>query len=430
MSNFDIQLHSGQLQIFQDAHKVRVFLAGRRTGKSRLMTYELLLAALNFPGRTNMASPERVLGALPTLTQARKVLWTPLKNICEQTAISKYVKAISNTEYRIQFEGHKPDIVIAGSDNDGAGLRGLRLVFAGLDEFQSYKPGIWDSVIYPSMSDTPGSRALITGTPLGKNSYFHEVYQRAEKFPDIYASFQMPTWTNPTIDPLEIEMARKTLPPKIFRQEYDASWESNEFAVYTELDENENRCDRLPDSFDQVLLAVDHGDVHPAIVLWGRSENTWYYIDGYAPNDGLVVAQPFIDAKLVELASRWQPMGSYADPSRPAAILNMRALGNKHSLLGLKRSLAAYNNIADGVNQFHSLIFQRRIKIPREDLTRGRKHHVSGDEFYNQLSNYHYKIDKDGVVTDKIADGQIDHLGDATRYLFARKKANSDNLGV
>lgn len=421
----DISLHKGQLEIFQNNKKVRVACMGRRFGKSRLMTYELLLAALQFPGQTNLASPERVLGALPTLTQARKILWTPLKNLCEQTDISKYVRNISNTEFKIEFEGRKPDIVIAGAnDQDGSGLRGNRLYFAGLDEFQGYRPGIFDAVIYPALADTRNSRALITGTPLGKTNCFYEMYQRAEKFPEVYASFNMPTWTNPTIDPKEVDMARLTLPPKLFRQEYNASFESNEFAVFTELDEIENRCDRLPDSFDKVTLGIDFGDVHPSIVVWGALDNVHYYIDGWNPS-GSVVPQPIFDAKLVELAARWQPIGSFADPSRPASILSIRSLGSTHDLIGLKRCVQGYNKIEDGNNQLHSLIFQRRIKIPKEDLSDGKRSHISPDVFFNQLANYHYLVDKEGNVTEKIAPNQMDHTVDATRYNFARKQGSS-----
>lgn len=425
----DISLHRGQIEIFKDDRKIRVAVMGRRFGKSRLMTYELLLASLNFPGKTNLASPERVLCALPTLTQAKKILWQPLVNLCTQTEISKYVRNINRSDFKIEFENGKPDIIVTGAnDNNGDGMRGSRLYFVGLDEYQNMRPGMFDAVVYPAMADTKGSRALITGTPMGKTNVLYEMFQRAEAYPDVYAAFNMPTWTNPTIDPTEIEMARKTLPPKLFNQEYNATFQSNEFAVFTELDEVENRCDHLPDSFDQVVVGLDHGDVHPAIVVWGRLGHNWYYIDGYSPNDGMVVPQPFLDAKLVELASKWQPVGTFADPSRPAAILNMRSLGEKHKLIGLKRTVAAYNNIQDGNNQLHSLIFQRRILIPREDITNGRRHHVSGDDFYNQLANYHYKIDKDGVVTDKIADGQNDHLCDSTRYAFARKQGNAANL--
>ncbi len=421
MSNFEISLHKGQQLIFNDPHKVRVFLAGRRTGKSKLMTYELLLAALRFQGRTDLTSPQRVLGALPTLTQARRILWTPLINLLEQTSLSKYVKSISKTEFRIQFEGGKPDIIIAGAnDQDGASLRGNRFWFCGLDEFQHYKPGVFDAAIYPAMSDTKGSRALITGTPLGKGSYFHEIYQRAEKYPDVYASFQMPTWTNPCIDPVEIEVARRTLPPKLFDQEFNANWNSNEFAIYSELDEVENRCDRLPSSFDKVVMGLDHGDTNPAIVVLGCLDNVWYFLEAWSPS-GSVIPTPYLEAKLVEFASRWQPVATFCDPSRPSSILSVRSLGKKHGLIGLAKAVAGYNPIQEGNNQVHSLIFQRRYMIPREDTTRGRKDHVSGDKFFQLMSSYHYLVDKDGLVTDKVAPNQPDHTQDANRYILARK---------
>lgn len=423
MAGLDIKLHAGQLKIYQDKHKIRTAVMGRRFGKSKLMTYELLLASLGFPGKTDLTSPEKVLCALPTLVQAKKVIWQPLVNLATQTELSKYVRNVNKSEYRITFEGRKPDIVVTGAnESSGDGLRGSRFWFVGLDEYQDMKPGIFDAVIAPAMADTKGSRALITGTPKGRTNVLYEMYERAEKFPDTYASFNMPTSCNPTIDREEIARAKLTLPPKLFRQEFESSFESNEFAIYTELDEQENRCDRLPDNFDKVVMGIDWGDTHPAIVVWGELDNYWYYIDGWSPDGSAVIPQPLFDAKLVELASRWQPVGSFADPSRPASILNVRTLGKQHGLIGLKRCVEGFNKIADGNNQVHSLIFQRRILIPREDITKGRRHHITGDVLYNQMANYHYEVTKDGVVTEKVAPSQIDHTIDATRYLFARKQ--------
>ncbi len=385
------------------------------------MTYELILAALGFPGRASIESPEKVLCALPTLTQAKKVIWQPLVNLCEQTVLSKYVKNINRSEHRISFESGKPDIVVTGAnDSNGDGMRGGRYWFVGLDEYQDMRPGIFDGIVSPAMADTKGSRALITGTPKGKTNLLYEMFLRAEKFPSIYASFNMPTSTNPTIPRSEIEQAKLILPPKLYRQEYEASFESNDFAIYAELDEL-NRCDRLPDTFDQITFGIDHGDVHPAIVVLGKLDNVYYYIDGWSPNDGQVVPQDYVDAKLVDLASRWNPTACFLDPSRPATILSIRKLGQKYGLIGLARSVAGYNSIQDGNSQVHSLIFQKRYLIPREDITQGRKHHINGDTFFNQMSNYHYKVDANGVVTDKVADAQNDHLVDSNRYLLARK---------
>ena len=419
---FQISLHSGQLRVFNDPHKVRVFLAARRSGKSYLMINELILAALGFPGKTSLQSPERVLCALPTLAQARKIIWEPLVSICEQTAISKYVRNINRTEFKIDFESGKPSIIITGAnDRNGDGMRGSRLYFVGLDEMQNMKPGMFDTVVYPALADTVGSRALITGTPMGSKNLLTEMYRRADLYPDTYASFTMKTIDNPTINAKEIEIARRTLPPRLFRQEFEASIETNEFSIYSELDEIENRCDRLPDSFDKVVLGVDFGDVNPSIVAIGVLDNVDYFLDAWNPSSGQVIPQPYFDAKIVELAARWQPVGTFCDPSRPSSILSIRKLGETFGLIGLKKSVAGYNKIAEGNSQVHSKIFQRRLLIPREDITRGRKDHVSGDNFFAEMFSYCYKVDKDGAMTDEVAPAQRDHNVDAYRYTVARK---------
>lgn len=415
----NIKLHKGQRKVYSDKRKVRVVVCGRRWGKSKLTVYELLLRSLTFSGKVDPVSTQTVLGVLPTLAAAKRILWQPLLNLCTQTALSEAVEHISKVDFKITFKGGKPPIVISSTEGGGDRLRGMRLYFVCMDEYQDMAPGTLDQVIMPATADTQGSKILITGTPKGKNNVLFEVADRAIQFPHLYSFFNMPTWTNPTIDKAEVETARLTLPPRSFRQEYMAEFCDFPGKIFTELDEN-NLVTTLPDSYDFTLLGVDWGECNPAFVVLGRRDNKWYYVDGYAPDSDQPIAPPMQDAEILRLAKKYQPRQVFCDPSRPASILHLRNLGKDNGLVGLSKAVAGYNRIEDGLDQVHSLLYQNRLLFPKDPVKRY-SGQLTGIEAYQQFSDYHRKTDKNGMVTDQVEDGQRDHAIDAIRYLLAVK---------
>lgn len=77
----------------------------------------------------------------------------------------------------------------------------------------------WTESLRPTLTDHAGT-AWFLSTPKGLN-YFHELFRRAE--PD-WMSWQMPSATNPHLDPAEIEAARLELPSIAYQQEYLAEF--------------------------------------------------------------------------------------------------------------------------------------------------------------------------------------------------------------
>jgi hypothetical protein len=415
-------LHRGQIQVFKSRAKVRSIVAGRRTGKSRLLIYELLNAALSYNEPVDPISPQTVLGALPTLAQAKSILWKPLVSLCESPSIAPAVKNINLTDHRIDFYG-KPSIYITGAnDRDGDGMRGKRLLFAGLDEYADMKRGMLEAVIFPAMADTPGSRCLVSGTPKGRANHFYQLFQRAVSDPDTYASFQLPTWVNNVTPGLidEIRRAKRILPPRLFRQEYMAMFEAYPGMVYEELSE-QNYCDELPETFDTTWLAVDFGDRHPAVIALGVKDNIVYYLDGWEPDGSSVIAEPVFQDHIADLGRTWGVRGCYCDPSRPSSILSIRDVGARLGIPGLTKAIAGYNPIEDGITQVHSLIYQRRLRIPR--VNRRAVGNVSGNDLYLKLESYHRDADMLGNVLPTIANGQDDHILDCIRYGCSDKTA-------
>lgn len=83
----------------------------------------------------------------------------------------------------------------------------------------------WEGAIRPTLADFEGD-AWFLSTPKGYN-YFHELYQRGQdEEQEDWASWQMPTSSNPHIHPDEIASAQRDLPPSMFAQEYLASFQA------------------------------------------------------------------------------------------------------------------------------------------------------------------------------------------------------------
>jgi hypothetical protein len=424
MPELTIGLHKKQKEIYQDKHRVRVVGAGRRFGKTRLTIVDALLSALNFDGHIDPLSPETILLTEPTLVMARQVLWLPLVSLCEQPFVKPYIYDINKSSLRIDFVGGKPPIVVAGAnDSDGDGLRGKRLYRYYGDELQDMKPGVFDTVIRPAMSDTPGSRALLTFTPKGKLNHTYELAQRQQVDPELYRFFHARAIDNPFISRKEIALARKTMPPRLFRQELEASFEDFAGQIYQELTHDHIISLSTLPHFDQLVIGVDWGDTNPAIAIWLYSHEVgWWYVDGWQGDGTGPVAQPVFDGHLVRLATKYQHVAKQgwvlADPSRPSSILAVRALGTARGLSVLKNAVAGFNRIEEGIIQVASLVYQDRLKFVNHPLQEPTD--VSGSKAYELFASYRRATDKQGNVTDKVADGQDDHIVDASRYALAR----------
>jgi len=83
----------------------------------------------------------------------------------------------------------------------------------------------WTESIRATLSDLKGD-AWFLSTPKGKND-FHKLYMRGVSQEPNWNSWQMSTYMNPFIDPLEIDDAKKDLPELAFSQEYMAEFNDN-----------------------------------------------------------------------------------------------------------------------------------------------------------------------------------------------------------
>lgn len=214
-----LKVHKGQAIVARSTARFRVVCAGRRWGKTRGSAIELFKAATK-------KAKSLIWYVAPSYTMARDIMWDQLIELIPKRLIKKK----NETKLSIKLI-NGATIQLKGADKPDS-LRGRGVDFVVLDEYQDFKPGTWEKVIYPTLADKRG-RALVIGTPKSYN-HFYDLYmkgQDTEKNPD-WASWQFPTITSPFIPKSEIDAARENLDEKTFKQEFEASFETMSGRVY------------------------------------------------------------------------------------------------------------------------------------------------------------------------------------------------------
>lgn len=219
MAELNWTLLPWQLDVWQDPSRFKVIAAGRRCGKSNFAIKRTLAAALNAP------KGSAVLYIAPTLAQARQIAWDAL---LDQGGDLIKGSNINNLDITLT-NGIK--IHIRSGENPDA-LRGMKLAFAVVDEAAFIKEEVWTKIIRPALSDLKGE-AIFISTPDGRN-WFYDMYKLGQEGDPDWKSWHLTTWDNPTIDPKEIEAAKKTLSSWAFKVEFESSFDTSGSGIFKE----------------------------------------------------------------------------------------------------------------------------------------------------------------------------------------------------
>ena len=217
--NLDIKLLPWQQQLWSDQTRFKVVAAGRRTGKSRLAAWMLIVEALQ-------ADRGHVWYVAPTQGQARDIMWQTLLELGNPVIESSHV---NNMQIKLV---NGAMISLKGADRPET-MRGVSLKFVVLDEYADMKPSVFEQILRPALADLKG-KALFIGTPMGRN-HFYELYTYGnEGKDDNYKSWHFTSFDNPLLDPNEIETARKSMSSFAFRTEFMASFEAASGGIFKE----------------------------------------------------------------------------------------------------------------------------------------------------------------------------------------------------
>ena len=244
MTDLNIQLLPWQQEVWNDKTRFKIVAAGRRTGKSRLAAWMLIINALE-------SERGHVFYVAPTQGQARDIMWQTLLELGHPVITSSH---INNLQIKL-ING--ATISLKGSDRPET-MRGVSLKFLVMDEYADMKPEVFAQILRPALADQKGT-ALFIGTPMGRN-HFYELYKYAELDDDpTYKSWHFTSYDNPLLDPEEIDVAKKSMSSYAFRQEFMASFEARGSEMFKE-------------EWVQFTESPEDGDYYVSIDLAGFEE--------------------------------------------------------------------------------------------------------------------------------------------------------------
>jgi len=219
MTDLNIQLLDWQKQVWSDNTRFKIVAAGRRTGKSRLAAWMLIVNALQ-------ADKGHVFYVAPTQGQARDIMWQTLLELAHPVVTSSH---INNLQIKLV---NGATISLKGADRPET-MRGVSLKFLVMDEYADMKPEVFEQILRPALADQKGA-ALFIGTPMGRN-HFYDLYKYAELGDDeSYESWHFTSYDNELLDPDEIDLAKKSMSSYAFRQEFMASFEARGSEMFKE----------------------------------------------------------------------------------------------------------------------------------------------------------------------------------------------------
>ena len=259
MTDLKVELLPWQQEVFEDSSRFKVIAAGRRTGKSRLAAWKLIIEGLQ-------CKRGHVFYVAPTQGQARDIMWQTLLEVGNPVIASSH---INNLQIKLV---NGATIALKGADRPET-MRGVSLSFLCMDEYADMKPEVWEQILRPALADQKGD-AMFIGTPMGRN-HFYDLFQYASLSKDEqWKGWHFTSYDNPLLDKEEINAAKKSMSAFSFRQEFMASFEAAGGELFKE--EHIKFCEEEPDE-GQFYIAVDlagFAEVETATTKTNRLDQT------------------------------------------------------------------------------------------------------------------------------------------------------------
>ena len=386
-------LSSKQSEVANSKARFRVVVAGRRTGKTFLAMRELARFA---------TPPNSVVWYLTnSRQQAKTLVWSKLK---KKLKALNWVASTNESELAITLVNGST--ICLKSAEQGDNLRGESLNFLCIDEFCDIDlDEIFFEILRPALSDKKGS-ALFLGTPKAANQTAKDLFDNALTKPQ-WESFTYTTAAGGFVDADEIAQARQDLAPKVFKQEYEASWENFAGVIFGDFGEHNIVEVRKPDTHEPVFIGMDF-NVTPCSAVIGRQTR-----NGIEIYDEIYIDNSNTSEMIDEIRNRYptNPITVFPDP---AGVQRKTSAGGNTDirLLEMAGFTCRYHRqhplVRDRINAGNSLFFKRDDGTTRFTIDPKCKKTIAC------LRNWSYK--EGTMVPEK--DTGWDHGADALTYMI------------
>lgn len=263
-------LSKAQKDVYEDTARFKYLMAGRRFGKTYLALTRLLTWSLQTPNGL-------FYYVTATYRMAKQIAWVDLKRMVPLSAL----KFKNEQELSIELTNGARIYLKGAEDPDR--LRGVSLSGCVIDEAAYVRQEAWTMVLRPALSDQQGPAWFIT-TPAGEN-WFTDALKAAETGEDPEGSgFRFTTADGGRVAQSEIDAARRTLGPDLFRQEYGAEivdlrglaiFRREWFNYYNPQEVSLSKHSRLLCSVDANFKEGESND-YVGITIWSVIEGKFY----------------------------------------------------------------------------------------------------------------------------------------------------------
>jgi hypothetical protein len=268
---------------------------------------------------------------------------------------------------------------------------------------------VWQEDLRAALSDRQGS-AIFISTPDGRG-YFYDLFMRGQSddWPD-WASWQLPSSTNPTLNKGEIDAARRELPDWVFRQEYGAEFVAFEGKVYKAFSPE---CPLVlrgdPDltQYKRYWGGIDFGFANPtAMVLAGEDEeNRLDLVTGFY-QAGLT--SPEIVERCVKIHQDYRMERLWCDSASPDPIAQLRSAGVPAIGVSKATNSTERSSIMAGIIKVETRMVNGRLRFWMDHLP---------PEVIEETDGYSYPPTRDDREVKEVPLKVRDHAPDALRYL-------------
>jgi len=200
-----------QAEVIHSTEPRKICVWGRQCGKTTTSVLWINERALSIPDSIHWY-------CAPTYKMAKRIVWDRAKATIPAGVLKRRP---NETELCFEYINGSKLYLIGADDPDS--LRGPALTSVVLDEYGTWRKGVWEAVLMPTLATT-GGHALFTGTPnASRGQHFRELWEINQGNPDWYLR-KARSADSPFITPEFIAAAKAGQREQEFLQEMEAEF--------------------------------------------------------------------------------------------------------------------------------------------------------------------------------------------------------------
>jgi hypothetical protein len=266
---YGLRDHPVQQALVEDLVRFKVVPAGRRSGKTEKAKRYIVKTAMQTLGDYFVAAPTR--------DQVKRIYWKDLKLL---SFSSLHVKPPMESNLSISLPNGST-ISLIGLDKPQR-IEGIFWSGGVIDEIADTKENSWEENIKPALDtfnpENPEYRAWcwLIGVPNGLNHFYERAeYAKISGDPE----WKLYTWKSSEILPSDItDAAKRSMSPRQYRQEYEASFENASGRVYEDYGA-ENICHDEIFQHEQLMWFHDFNFTPMSSAIGVVRNNKFYILD-------------------------------------------------------------------------------------------------------------------------------------------------------